>query len=103
MGISIAESIERAMEIIRPTMLAKGRIYYRNRIIDKATSLYIDSNPTLLYHVYPDRVVDDCRAKHYGVSIGTIIKQKRYKKDNYYSGYANIKRTIKGVICETIL
>lgn len=89
-----------AVEHINPTspvILENNKFYHRNRVVDMATSRYLEANPHLVYeHGREDIVSCKDRAQHYGVRIGTSLGKKyMFHKSNHLSINANIKREMK--------
>jgi hypothetical protein len=96
------EYINRAKKIINPNaplILSNNKFYYRNRIIDKATSLYAEDpkNLSTLYDWFrKDIITDQTRADHFGVQIGDSIGYIKSPKDKtFYNKLALVKKKIK--------
>lgn len=88
-------------------ILENNKIYHRNRIIDKATTLYVSDvgNLKSLYNwVKEDIVTDEYRAQHHGVKIGTIIGWTTSPKDDqYYAKVAKIKAKFRTMMLTQIV
>jgi hypothetical protein len=103
MKINTQEYITLAIEGINKSserIQMNNSYYYRNRLIDYATSRFANDqkNLRILYdRVYEDRAEDECRASHHGVAVGDLIKYHGWNKNkkDYVYRLSQIKALFK--------
>ncbi len=79
-----------------PLIQNNNSFYYRNRIIDSATRIFIEANPSSVFvRTKKDIIECEARAIHYGTKIGTCIGNINFKDSHYYSNVARVKKQIK--------
>jgi hypothetical protein len=97
--------IDKATEFINPNsplILSKNSIYLRNRIIDKATSLWADdptNYPTLYKWFSKDIIRSQERADHFGKAIGSHTGKYITSPidQDYYNRLAKVKKEIRSL------
>lgn len=92
--------LDDAQEHLKHCKPLLGYYAFRNRVICRATRMYLADNLRLVYEsVEHDIVTDEFRANHYGVSIGTSLGLKGClpRRDRYIVE-ARIKRDMKKLL-----
>lgn len=85
-----------------PKIVENGDIYYRNRIVDFATSRYAtdpDNFNEIFTWVKPDLIKDELRAQHHGKAIGQQAGWITSGQDKHYLlAMARVKREIRDAV-----
>lgn len=74
----------------------------RNSSIEKTVNEYCQTLPHLLFYpkIHRDIATCESRAEHYGVSVGSVIREFKKPRSDYNSNLAKIKREVHSLAIE---